>query len=168
MIELFWSLLNITILFFFLYLIVGFLFKGKKIFDSRFKKLSTAIFILGVIQIVSANDSSKFDNTINIDNKHNQKNSTYTSKLILEDNLTMNINLSIIYSNENEVLTPIKATSYLTGLVNGYDWKLKSTNTSSKTKDEIRNYNASGILEWKIFGIKIYSQEKSFTGRIQQ
>lgn len=166
MIELFWSILNISILLLFLYLFVGFLFKGKKIFEGRFKNLSIAILILGVIQIVSANDSDKFDNTINIDNDYNQKNSTQTSKLILEDNLAMNNNLSITYSSENEVLIPIKATSYLTGFVSGYEWKIKSINTSSKTKNEKKHYTASGILEWKIFGIKIYSQEKSFTGRI--
>jgi len=166
MIELFWSILNITILLFFLYLFIGFLFKGKKIFEGRFKNLSIAILILGVINMVSANDSDKFDNTINIDNKYNQENYEQASKLILEDNLTMNINLSIMYSKENKILIPIKATSNLSGFVSGFEWQIKSVHTTSKTNKEKKDFTAYGILEWKLFGIKIYSQEKSFKGII--
>ncbi|MDT0676591.1 hypothetical protein [Autumnicola musiva] len=165
MIQLFWSILNITILLFFLYLFVGLLFQGKKIFEGKFKNLSIAILILGVFHIVSANDSEKLDSII-IDDNYNLENSTQSETIILEENMTMNINLSVVYSNKNEVLVPIRATSYLTGLVSGYDWKIESVNTTDKNEKEKNDFIASGILEWKLFGITIYSQEKTFEGKI--
>ncbi|MCL6219966.1 hypothetical protein [Zunongwangia pacifica] len=166
MIQLLWSILNITILLFFLYLFVGFLFQGKKIFEGKFKSLSIAILVLGVFHIVSANDTEKLDHSININNDYNPENNTLIKTIILEDNLTMKFNLSILYSNSNGTLIPIKATSYLSGLLCGYDWKIKSVNTSNKDGKQKKKFTAIGTLEWKLFGIKIYSQRKSFKGRI--
>ena len=165
MIQLFWSILNITILLFFLYLFVGFLFQGKKIFEGKFKSLSIAILILGVFHIVSANDSEKVDRFI-IDDNYNLENNDHSETIILEDNMTMKINLSVVYSNKNEALIPTQATSYLTGIVSGYDWKLESIDTTEKIDEEEKDFIAIGILKWKLFGITIYSQEKSFKGKI--
>ena len=165
MIHLFWSALNITILLFFLYLFVGFLFKGKKIFEGKFKGLSILILILGVYHIVSANDSERVHKII-INDRYNLENRTHSEKIILEENMTMNINLSVVYSNDRGVLIPTEATSYLTGLVSGYDWKIKSFNTTGQAEKEKKEFLASGILKWNLFGITIYNQEKSFKGRI--
>lgn len=161
--ELFWSILNITILLFFLYLFVGFLFHGKKIFKGKFKSLSISILILGVFHLVSANGSEKLHSII-IDDQYNPENSTYTETIVLEENIAMNINLSVFYSNDNGVFVPIHATSYLSGLVSGYDWKMETINRIGNIEEE-KDFIASGILEWKLFGITIYSQEKSYKGK---
>ena len=166
MVQLFWSILNIIFLLFFAYLFVGIIFQERKIFKGKFRSLSIAILILGVLHIVTANNSEESNHTINIYNDYNKENSTLIRTIILEDNLTMNIDLSILYSNNNETLIPVKATSTLSGLVSGYDWKIKSINISNKTKGEKKSFVVYGVLDWKLFGIKFYSQPKSFKGKI--
>ena len=46
MLYLFWSILNVAIQFYFIYLIFGFIIKGKRIFNPKFKSISVAIVIV--------------------------------------------------------------------------------------------------------------------------
>jgi hypothetical protein len=83
------------------------------------------------------------------------------------DKTTMsNYILGVSYEKENATQNtiPINAYSYTTGFGDGTNW-LPTSITLSKTSDNNKmKYQVNGIIKWKLLGIKIYSQQKSFNG----
>ena len=164
MIHLLWSLINLIIGFFFLYLIVGFIRKGKQVFNPKFKIVSIFVMIIGVVQVISAINSEKKTNRITITNNYNNKNNSKVKKVKLEDNLTFDINMLVIYSIEQSELIPIESNSFLTGFVSGYEWEFKSIETNNFERSDKIEFTADGVLKWNLFGINIYNESKTFNG----
>lgn len=167
MTHLIWSILNAIIILYFIYLIIGLIIKGKKIFKPQFKMVSILFLILGISQIISASNSEKNNNQIIISDTYNKKNNSKIKRIILEENLTFDINMIIKYSIEKNEYIPIGSSSYLNGLVSGYVWEFESINTNNYLANEKAEYKVNGILKWNLFGITIYNQTKSFNGVIQ-
>jgi xanthine/uracil permease len=167
MIHLLWTLLNASLIIFFFYLIFGFIVKGKKIFNPRIKVVSILIITLGIIQIISASKTSKNSNQITITTDYKKTNNSKIKKIVLEDNLVFDINLLVKYSVENNKYIPIESNSFLTGLISGYDWEFKSFETQIYKPNEKANFTANGVLKWNIFGINVYSEHKTFSGKIE-
>lgn len=166
MIYLFWSILNLTILFYFLYLLVGFIAKGKRIFKPQFRMFSIFIMIIGIIQIISASNLEKYSNQITITDNYNSKNNSEIKEIILQDNLTLDINMLVKYSVNGTEYIPIESSSSLTGFVSGYAWKFKYIQAKSHKKGQKTTYTAEGILYWNLFGITVYNELKQFSGTI--
>lgn len=167
MIHLLWTLLNASLIIFFFYLIFGFIIKGKKIFNPKIKVFSILIMTLGIIQIISTAKTSKNSNRITITTDYKKTNSSKIKKIVLEDNLVFDINLNIKYSIENKEYIPIESNSFLTGLVSGYEWEFKSIETQIYKTNEKGTFTADGVLKWNLFGINVYSENKTFSGIIK-
>jgi len=167
MIHLLWSIINLIIVFYFLYLIVGFIKKGKRIFNPKFKVVSIFVMIIGIVQVISANSEER-TNRITITNNYNKKNNSKVEKVKLEDNLTFDINMFVKYSIEQNELIPIESNSSLTGFVSGYDWEFTSIETDNFKPNGKAEFTANGILKWNLFGINIYSEPKTFSGIIKE
>ena len=167
MIHLLWTLLNASLIIFFFYLIVGFIIKGKKIFNPQIKVFSILIMTLGIIQIISATKTSKKINRITITTDYKKTNSSKIKKIVLEDNLVFDINLRVKYSIENNDYIHIESYSFLTGLISGYNWEFKSFETQVYKTNEKATFTADGVLKWNLFGINIYSEYKTFSGIIE-
>ncbi len=167
MIHLIWSIINGIIVIYFLYLIVGFIAKGKKIFKPQFKVVSIFIMVIGIVQIISASDSEKNSNRISITEDYNRKNNSAIKQVKLEDNWTFDINMLIKYSIEENQYIPIESNSFLTGLVSGYVWEFKSIDTKKLNSSGKAEFFANGILKWNLFGITVYSESKTFNGTIE-
>ncbi|NRD22374.1 hypothetical protein HNV10_03920 [Winogradskyella litoriviva] len=167
MIHLLWSIINLIIVFYFLYLIVGFIRKGKRIFNPKFKVVSIFVMVIGIVQVISAANSYKKTNRITITNNNNKKNNSKVEKVTLEDNLTFDINMLVKYSFEQNELIPIESNSFLTGFVSGYDWKFTSIKTNNYKPNGKAEFTANGILKWNLFGITVYNESKTFNGTIE-
>ncbi|EDP71697.1 hypothetical protein FBALC1_04397 [Flavobacteriales bacterium ALC-1] len=166
MIHLIWSTLNTIAAIYFLYLIIGFLIKGKRIFKPQTKKFSIFVMVLGIVQIISASKSDKSTNRITINEGYDKINNSKIETLLLEDNLTLDINMHITYIDNENQLIPKESVSFLTGFVSGYAWELESIETKSRKPNEKAKFTATGILKWKLFGINVYNQKKTFNGII--
>ncbi|WP_299156194.1 hypothetical protein [uncultured Tenacibaculum sp.] len=167
MIHLIWSIINLTIVFFFIYLIIGFIKKGKQIFKPQFKIVSILIMLIGVLQIISASNSKKNSNKISITKNYNKQSNIKRKQVILENNLTFDINMQVKYSVDQNDYIPVESNSSLTGFVTGYEWKFKSINTKKLDSNGKAEFIANGILDWNLFGITVYGQNKIFTGIIE-
>ena len=167
MIHLLWSIINSIIVFYFLYLIVGFIRKGKRIFNPKFKVLSIFVMVIGIVQIISAANSEEKTNRIIITNNYNKKNNSKVEKVTLEDNLTFDINMLVKFSIEQNKLTPIESNSFLTGFVSGYDWEFTLIETNNYRPNGKVEFTANGILKWNLFGITVYNESKKFNGTIE-
>ena len=167
MIHLLWTLLNASLIIFFFYLIFGFIIKGKKIFNPKIKVISILIMTLGIIQIISAAKTQKNSNRITITTDYKKTNSSKIKKIVLEDNLVFDINLNIKYSIENKEYIPIESYSFITGLVSGYEWEFKAIETQIHKTNEKATFTADGVLKWNLFGINVYSEDKTYSGIIK-
>jgi len=167
MIYLIWSIINGIIILYFFYLIIGFIVKGKKIFKSRFKVISLIVIVSGAIQIISALTSEKSSNRIIISENHIKTNYSKIKRVVLEETLTLDINLLLKYTINKSKYVPLESTSSLTGFVSGYVWEFKSININNYKLSENIEYTANGILKWNFFGVTVYNQYKEYTGRIE-
>jgi len=167
MIYLIWTILNGIIFFYFLYLIFGFIAIGKRIFKPQFKTVSIAIMLVGFFQIISASNKEEKKNTVIINEKPNGNYNSKRKTIILEDNLTMDIVLSISYTDVGDSFMPTASHSILTGLIGGYVWEFNSIQTNNYKPNEQTEYTANGILKWNLFGINVYNQLKTFNGSIK-
>ncbi|PCH69152.1 MAG: hypothetical protein COC06_08065 [Bacteroidales bacterium] len=167
MIYLIWSGINMVILLYFFYLIIGFISKGKKIFKPQFKIASIALMVIGIVQIISATELDDNTNRISFVDNHEKMQGTGISQMILENNLTFDIQMSVTYRvGENEFI-PIESYSNLNRFVIGFEWDCKSAAINEKNLNGEIKYDISGVLKWNLFGINIYSQPKAFEGIIE-
>jgi len=167
MIHLVWSIFNVVIIFFFIYLIFGFIVEGMKIFETRFRIISISILILGIFQIISASNTKKQTNKIILKSNYNQTNNSKVKEVLLEDNLIFDINLHIKFSIDKNEFTPIESYSYLTGFTSGYVWEYKSIEINTCKPNRKTEFTAKGILKWHLFGINIYNESKVFRAYIE-
>ena len=167
MIHLIWSIINGMIVIYFLYLIVGFIAEGKRIFKPQFKVVSIFIMIIGIVQIISASNSEKNANRITITEDYNKKNNSKIKQVVLEENLTFDINMLVKYSIDQNEYIPIESNSFLTGLVSGYVWEFNSIDTNNFEPNKKSEFIANGVLKWNLFGITVYSESKTFNGTIE-
>lgn len=167
MLYLIWSILNGIIVLCFFYLIIGFVVKGQKIFKPQFKVVSIIIMVIGIVQIISASNAEKNSNLIIITEDYNKKNNSKIKQVVLEDNLTFDINMHVKYSIDHNEFIPIESTSFLTGLVSGYVWEFKSIDTNKCNPNEKAEFITTGILKWNLFGITVYSESKICSGVIE-
>lgn len=123
--------------------------------------------VLGITQIISATKASKNNNRITITTDYKKTNKSKIKEVLLEDNLVFDINLNIKYSIENEEYIPIESYSFLTGLVSGYEWEFKSIETQIYKPNEKATFTADGVLKWNLFGMNVYSEDKTYCGIIK-
>ncbi|WP_299885219.1 hypothetical protein [uncultured Lacinutrix sp.] len=169
MLHIIWSIINTILFIYFLYLIMGLILIGKRIFKNRFKKFSILIIVLGCIQILipHVDDNDKDQNYISInENAFNQKKSV-VKNVTLENNFVSDFVLSVKYSSQNNTFVPINGSARMAGVISGHKWKLIGMSISNYTPNEKSTYDVYGILEWHLFGFKIYSQLKRFKGVIE-
>lgn len=161
MIKIIWSILNISILLYFIYLIIKLISQGKNFFKGRFRVISILILVLGIFNIIIASSKPKNNNTIKFAYEKEFQNSEIKN-LIIEDNLSLDINLTVEYLIDSKKIIPIESTSYISGLVSGFEWEIISLKTNNPQEFEKEILEGVGLLNWNLFGILIYSQEKVF------
>jgi len=123
--------------------------------------------VIGIVQIITASYSEKNTNRITITEEYNKKNNFKIKQVVLEDNLTFDINMLIKYSIAQNEYIPIESNSFLTGFVSGYDWEFNSIVMNNNKQTGKADYIANGILKWNLFGITVYSESKKFSVTIE-
>ncbi len=167
MTHLIWNILNLTIVVFFIYITIGFIFKGKRIFNPKIKAFSIFIMIIGIVQIVSAKNLNEKNNRITISENYINQNNLKAKRIILEDNWTFDIEMLVMYLKDQDKIIPVESKSYLNGLMSGFDWEFYSIATEYLDTTKQTKFEARGILKWKLFGVNFYSQSKRFSGVIK-
>ncbi|WP_020534531.1 hypothetical protein [Lewinella cohaerens] len=166
MIYLIWSIINLAVLFFFFYLITGFIRKGKSFFNPQLKVVSILVMVVGIFQLLSATGLEENSNQIEITQDYDNNNPSKIEELVLEDHLTFDINLLVKYSIDQNDFIPTESNSFLTGFISGYEWEYTLIQTNSYTSNQKAEFEAKGILKWKLFGVNLYNETKTFSGTL--
>ncbi|OYU93727.1 MAG: hypothetical protein CFE21_19365 [Bacteroidetes bacterium B1(2017)] len=95
-----------------------------------------------------------------------EQNSVKYDHLIFEDQIVTKYDLAFNYgkTSYSKINTPISAYSGTTGLVIGTHRKpIKISVLKTSDKDTFK-YLVYGILEWKLLGVRLYTQSKIYDG----
>ena len=163
MLELIWGLLNIAFLIYFAMIC----FKSTKVIKEKLGVLASLIFVLVLLSFTAKpsdeESKSKIFDLQNTTNKQNTlKGNTFLTRIILEEKLTSTIGMFIIFGeNENKL---ISAQTNRSGFVSGTNWNVENVSIEKSKTDNKCFYSVSGTLDWKILGLKIYSESKYFKG----
>lgn len=163
MLEIVWGILNIAILIYFVIVCI----KSTKIIREKLGVVTALILVLGLLSFVAApkdenskTESFKF-------NKNKFQGNTYLKSVKLEDNLATEIELTVKFGENEKEKKILSAQTNRNGFVSGTNWKVETVSIENSKKENKYLYEVSGILEWKILGLRIYSESKYFKGNIK-
>ena len=166
MFEIIWGILN-------LFLIISFIiisFKAVKLTKQKLGILSAIILTFGLLSFMSTNKNEQdFENT-EFDLKNTEKENdkyinTYLSFTNIDRNLANSTDLTIKYAKQNDSVNLLYAKSNRSGLIMGTKWQPKMISINLE-KNHLYNYQVLGQIEWYILGIKLTTQEKNYSGKI--
>ncbi|MCP9765581.1 hypothetical protein EGI31_21810 [Lacihabitans soyangensis] len=162
----FWSLLNIGL---FLY----FIFVGFKVILLGIKHLSgfaLVVFIFGLLSFMTSPKKHK-KNIVSI-NQENRKVVTGSNlpqgsglkRIELENGLLTQIHLNVLVSDKGNGQVELTDYSGLVGLVSGLNWQVQNVEYKTVNNHNMLKYTVHGILQWKLLGMTVYSQLKVYEG----
>jgi len=162
MFELIWGLFNGVLLIYFFIICIRLL----KILKEKMGILATLIFVLVLFSFFSKSNNNNLAD-INYKNSELPKKkyveNSFFQQVILEDNLSSKISLSILVNEkDNEI---IKANCSREGFISGTNWIVENVYVEKQLGNNYCNYTVSGIMEWKILGINLYDELKNFEGK---
>lgn len=169
MLELIWGIINIILLIYFIIVCL----KSIKLIKEKIGVLASFVFVIGLLSFISKSDEKKVVNkNIEMLNQENPRKAfdgnSFSRFATLEDNLTSNIELRILCGEKksDKELTILDANCNKTGLISGTNWNTLNIDIDKEKGKNYCRYNVSGIKEWKILGITIFSEAKDFTGNV--
>ena len=94
---------------------------------------------------------------------------TINKDCVIEKLSVFQINLGLTYGLDKVTKqnVPINAYSITTGLIAGFKWMPSMISVIKSENNKGFNCYVNGTLEWKLFGMTIYSQPKALSGFIE-
>jgi hypothetical protein len=87
--------------------------------------------------------------------------------IVVEDNLSLDFSLGVDYYVKDGEVILVKSLSNVSGLIPGYEYEYVSFHAGKVQENGQVPFSAVGFLKWKFGGIGIYSQMKSFEGKLE-
>ena len=166
MLELVWGILNIAILLYFIIIC----FKAVKLVKENLGRIATLIFAIGIMSFISKpneveNSNKRFEirGDSKITNEESISGHILNQEIVLEKKLVSTIHATITFKEYNQEVRLLSGFTQMTGFVSGVDWITINTNVSKKSENTY-NYRIQGTKNWRILGIKIYTEQKDFNG----
>lgn len=167
MIHLIWGILSFGVFICFLAICIN----SVKHIRHNFGRLTALLLVLGLFSFMSKSDDKRDSKKIinwnleNADQLHFK--ATNFLKIDLDHTAFAKNTLDITYGIEKETSNniPIRAFSMREGFVSGISWVPKYIHIYKIAKDTFQ-YQVGGVLEWKILGIVIYPQSKTYEGKL--
>ena len=170
MLYLLWSLLNVGLFIFFVFIC----FNATKLIREKLGIFASVIFVFGLLSFIGNSNSDNEDqnssqikawNFIPADSLKSNEN--YFVSIDLENTLVSKYTLGIKYGKDKQGQSniPISSNSSTTGLISGINWRPVSIIVNRTTDNNKFDYCVYGVLEWKLLGATIYKQAKEYQGK---
>jgi hypothetical protein len=170
MFYLLWSLLNIGLTIFFLFIC----FKATKPIKEKIGVFGAVVFVLALFSFMTGpnkNDPERsqakkwtfYPEDSTLFNKH-------FSYEVIDENLGFALNIGISFFEQPSTKTIVAAEghSIMTGITSGYTWRPAMISVNPTNVSGQFLYTVHGTLEWQLLGIKLYSQPKDLSGTIKR
>ncbi|WP_298140815.1 hypothetical protein [Flavobacterium sp.] len=166
MLELLWGILNIAILVYFIIIC----FKVIKIVRENLGGIATLIFVLGLMSFIAkANVENNKIKTFEIKDEskiigeEKINGHIFTEDIILEKKIVTTIGATITFKEYDQQVRIINLYTMMNGFISGIDWKASNV-AITKNKDNSYHYQITGTKDWRVLGIRIYTQLKEYKG----
>jgi len=156
MIYLIWSVLNLIVLVCFLFIC----FSVLKPIKENLGLLAVVIFVVGCLSFIKGSVMND-QQGISVDPE-------IKGQIVEGENVQkeMFFSIELLYVHAKDTLSnEMHGTTVKTGLVIGHEWKPAVSRLS--LKDHKIKYFCSGIHDWKLLGLTLYSEPKEFEGVIE-
>lgn len=166
MLYLSWTILNIGL--FLLFILVC--FQATKIVREKLGLLISIVFALGLLSFV--NSSSSGNNQVRkwkfTPEDQIKPNTSNYSNITIDKTLISRIDVGVLYGKEktSNRNVGIEANSSLFGFLGGHIWKPQIISVEATLPEGKLKYYVTGLLEWKLLGVTVYSQSKIYCGII--
>lgn len=161
-----WALLNIGLFVYFLFICL----QGLKLIREEIGLFAAIIFVLGILSFRSYNDNKNPQ-----PNQHKKWQFATKDSLALNEIKHLNVDLentvmssyllNIHYGKDkNQMKIPISAYSSTSGFIVGTIWKPEVVDVEVTANNTKFKYWVNGVVDWKLFGLKLFSQSKTYKG----
>lgn len=150
MIGLIWGILNLILILSFFYFALGLLFKGRKWLHQYDRRLTYPVLFIGFLSIAAQGKRSKKE----INSHLKFPVSMETTKV--KNDLVSNFHITLIREKESSKLLLNESSTNLLGFIAGREWVHLGFSL------EGNQIIAYGMMNWKLFGGKVYSNSVSF------
>lgn len=89
----------------------------------------------------------------------------FLSHAKIDQNLANSTHLTVKYAKQNDAVKLLHSKSNRQGLIMGTKWQPRMISFNHE-KNNLYKYQVRGQLEWYLLGIRLTSQEKHYSGRI--
>ena len=156
MIYFLWSLLNLLILVWFLFIC----FSDLKGIRERLGMVSTVIFVICCFSFIK----ESLSNNSQIFPADPSTETQITETKNLKHELFFNVDLIYGFSKDSSA-KEFPAITVINGFVMGHEWK--PVLTKVYFKDNVITYFATGTHEWKLLGLTLYTDPEEFKGELK-
>jgi hypothetical protein len=171
MLHLLWGLLNIGL---FIYFIVV-CFNATKLIREKLGILTAIFFAFGMLSFVGHADGdtdnqerdSNHIKTWTFNSKDSlERSSDISLEIDLEETLvsTHHLYMQFCKDKKSKQNVPVSANTTITGFVGGIGWKPLSIIINPTTDNLKFEYKVDGTIAWKLLGVTIYAQLKTWKG----
>ncbi len=162
MIYLIWALLNISIWLFFVYLSMV----AATLIRKNMGRLVAVFFLGGVLISMTHREYPKSGKEFSANSVHAYSGgaSRATQYVELDKSLINRHEMSVSYyvDQQNNAI-PVKAQLNIMGFTSGISWESLNLDLKSSSGNKIAYY-VYGIEYWSLFGVRVYSRPRTFTG----
>ena len=167
MLYLLWSLINIVLILYFVYLFLGFIAVGRKILGKNTKWISVPVLAVGLINLVAAAGPEDKNSEVLIGNSKKDEIEMKYRSIVVEDNFSLEFSLGVDYYLKDGEVFLVKSLSNMTGLLPGFEYDYLDFSAGEVQENGMIPFSAVGLLKWKLGGISVYSETKPFKGNLQ-
>ena len=171
MVQLLWSILNIGIFIFFIVVSV----KATKLVREKMGILAALVLVFGLLSFISRKadapnlepGSSTLRTWKFVTDIRPYINDINKIDIVFDNNIISKSVVSVRYGKDTQtgLVKPLKAHTYIKGLVAGTSWRPVSVQVSPTAVPNEFIYEVNGVVEWKLLGTTIISQAKEWTGK---
>jgi hypothetical protein len=170
MLYLLWGLINLA-------LIIGFFilcFKATTLVKVNIGKPAALLFAVGLLSFLAVPDRKQNTEFIDLSLPETPAVNSSSNEIMntihvtLQDNLVSDFDLYIIYKRKSPdfINEPVKVYSSSIGLACGINWIPSQYLVEKTPGNKEFSYLITGAIEWKILRFTIFSQQKSYKGRV--
>ncbi|QHI36984.1 hypothetical protein IMCC3317_23550 [Kordia antarctica] len=162
-----WALLNTAFVILFFGLALTLFTKGKQLFNNKYGNAIIVVFVLGVITMLGAKERDFSNTRVYHSGKDIKGNNVASRSVKIEETIPFALHFDVSFKkNDKDELVPSSSRSNMSGFTSGYDWQYMNA-AINKQENGTFSYDMSGVLHWYLFGIKVYSESKDFTGVLE-
>ena len=158
-----WFILNASFIILFFALVLTLFSKGKQLFNNKYGNAIIVVFVIGVLGMLNAKEKD-FDNSYTHYQNGLHGHNIETATVSIDESFMFDITMHVYFrKDQQDQLRPSRSISNINGLSGGYEWEFLYGDID-RIDEHTYSYEMNGLMHWSLFGIHLYTQDKTYEG----